>query len=113
MKAELNLPFTILSDSRRELILRWGLLNEKEMGGIAFPAVFAIDRDMTVRFRSVDRTAKRAAADEVTSIIRTVAKGSSAPAEATRRNLRPGMLFLRAAANALRRGVRTKWSHSD
>jgi peroxiredoxin len=107
MKADLKLPFAVLSDSRRELITRWGLLNEKEMGGIAFPAVFLIDRDLTVRFRSVDKTAKRADSGEVTAIVKAVTQGAS-PKEAERRTLRPGLLFLRAAANAIRRGVRTR-----
>jgi len=107
MKADLALPFAVLSDSRRALIARWGLLNEKEMGGIAFPAVFLIDRDLIVRFRSVDKTARRADTAEVAAIVKSVTEGGPAK-EAVRRTLRPGFMFLRAAANALRRGVRTR-----
>jgi len=83
------------------------LLNAKEMGGIAFPAVFLIDRELTVRFRSVDKTTSRAETGQVTAIVKAVTQGASAP-EVERRKLRPGMMFLRAAANALRRGVLTR-----
>ncbi len=108
MKAELGLPFPILCDSDRKLITEWGLLNEKEMGGIAFPAVFAIDREMTVRFRSLDKTAARADASQVSAIAKEVMQsGAPANGEVERRKLRPGMLFVRALVNALRRGVRT------
>ena len=113
MKSELKLPFAVLSDSNRELVVRWGLLNDKEMGGIAYPAVFAIDRDLKVRFRSIDTTAKRADTAEVAKIVRAVAGGSSDGGEAARRNLRPGIMFIRAAANALRRGVKIKWPGPD
>ncbi len=110
MKAELELPFPILCDSKRELIVQWGLLNRAEMGGIAYPAVFAIDRDLVVRFRSLDRTAQRAAAGEVAAAVNAAAQGGSVETEITRRRLRPGLMFLRALLNAVRRGVRTPWS---
>ena len=65
------------------------------------------DRDLTVRFQSVDKTATRAESGEVTAIVKAVTQGAS-PKEVERRKLRPGLLFLRAAANAIRRGVRTR-----
>ena len=110
MKAELELPFPILCDSKRELIVKWGLLNRAEMGGIAYPAVFAIDRDLVVRFRSLDRTAQRAAVGQVADAVRATAQGGPLGTEITRRRLRPGLMFLPALLNALRRGVRTPWS---
>ena len=112
MKQELNLPFPVLSDSGRELIAKWGLLNEKEKGGIAFPAVFAIDRILVVRFRSLDKTMHRAGTAEVATIVDEVAKGG-APAEIARRRLRPGALFLSAIVNAIRRGTKTPWAREE
>jgi peroxiredoxin len=106
MKADLRLPYTVLCDPARELIIKWGLLNEKEMGGIAYPAVFAIDRDLTVRFCSLDKTTNRASAKEVTAIVKTVTEGGSVPPISQRR-LKPGSMFIRAALNAVRRGART------
>jgi peroxiredoxin len=113
MKADLKLPFPILCDSQRELIIRWGLLNEKEMGGIAFPAAFAIDREMRVRFRSLDKTARRAGPAEVAAVVRAVAAGASSGAELQLRRVRPGALFFRSVMNSLRRGVRTPWSRES
>ncbi len=113
MKAELKLPYTVLCDSERKVIVEWGLLNEKEMGGIAFPAVFAIDRELIVRFRSVDKTAKRASTSEVAAIVKAVAQGAQPRQEVQRRTLHPGAMFLRALMNALRRGAKTRWPRQN
>jgi len=107
MKAELNLPFSILSDSRRELITRWGLLNRKEMGGIAYPAVFAIDSNLVVWFHSVDSTTQRASAAQVAATARTWAQSRLGAGDVVRQRLHPGLMFLRALRNAISRGVRT------
>ena len=56
MKKELGLGFSLLSDPERDAIRAWSLLNRRERGGIAFPAVFVIDRAGRVVFRSLDRT---------------------------------------------------------
>jgi peroxiredoxin len=110
IKAELGLPFPILSDSGRELITRWGLLNRKEMGGIAYPAVFAIDSNLVVRFHSVDSTTRRASAAQVAATVRAAAQGSSMSSGVARQRLSPGLMFLRALRNALSRGAKTPWS---
>jgi peroxiredoxin len=65
VRQELGLPFPILCDTRRELISAWDLLNAREKGGIAKPAVFVIDRERRVRFASVDREAVRVPAAAV------------------------------------------------
>lgn len=59
LRAQLELPFELLSDASREVVQAYGLLNREEKGGIAYPATFVLDRDRTVRFRSLDRTAAR------------------------------------------------------
>ena len=41
------------------MVRAFGVFNEKEKGGIAYPSTFVLDRDRTVRFRSLDRTASR------------------------------------------------------
>ena len=108
MALELKLPFPVLSDSRRELIVAWGLLNEKEMGGIALPSVFVIDDDLTVRFRSLDKTNTRASAADVAAIV-DEERGATGIGEVVRRKIRPGLMFLRAISNSIRRGV-APWS---
>jgi hypothetical protein len=107
---KLDLPFAILSDSGRKLITRWGLLNRKEMGGIAVPAVFAIDRDLVVRFQSVDRTVERASPAQVAVTVKAVMNGAVATDGFGRERIHPGRMFLRAVLNALSRGVKTPWS---
>jgi len=108
LRRDLGLPFPILCDTRREIIVKWGLLNEKEKGGIAFPAVFAIDPKLIVRFRSLDKTASRANPTEVSAIVDTVARGGAAR-EIRRRWVHPGTLFLRALRNAISRGTLVPW----
>jgi len=61
-----GLRFELLSDTRRKTVRAWGLLNARERGGIAFPAVFVLDTGGIIVFRSLDRTASRA---DVTSIL--------------------------------------------
>ena len=61
-----GLGFELLSDTRRESLRAWGLLNARERGGIAIPAVFVLDTDGKIVYRSLDRTASRA---DVTSIL--------------------------------------------
>jgi hypothetical protein len=83
------------------------------MGGIAYPAVFAVDGDLVVRFRSLDRTALRAAPAEVAAAVKAAAQRSSLKTEVVRRRLHPGLMFLRALRNAISRGVKTPWSERD
>lgn len=102
VRQEAGLPFPILSDTRREIVRAWELYNPKEMGGIAFPAVFVIGPDRHVRWRSVDRTAQRVSTAGVVAFLR----GAAAPVDRVR--VRAGLRdFARAFANAIRRGLRT------
>jgi thioredoxin-dependent peroxiredoxin len=70
----LKLPFPILCDTNRALVTAWGVLNEKERGGIAIPSIFVVDRDLSVRFASVDRMAARVPASAVADIARSGGK---------------------------------------
>ena len=102
LRAELGLRFPILSDASRAVVRAWDLYNPKEMGGIAFPAVFVIGPDRHVRWRSVDRTAQRVSTAGVVAFLR----GAATPVDRVR--VRAGLRdFARAFANAIRRGLRT------
>jgi peroxiredoxin Q/BCP len=102
LRAQLALPFPILSDSAREVVRAWDLYNAKERGGIAIPAVFVIGSDRRVRWRSIDRTAQRVSTAGVLGFLR------GEPAVAARRVVLPRLRdFARAVANTLRRGART------
>jgi peroxiredoxin len=106
--AQLELPFPLLCDTEREVVRAYGLFNEKEKGGIAYPATLVLDRDRIVRFRSLDRTASRVTLDELFSFL----KGgidSAPPASPARSKIVPRPRdFLRVLRNALRFGIRSR-----
>ena len=102
---QLSLPFPILSDTRREVISAWGVLNAKERGGIAIPSVFVIDRDLRLRMLAMEKTHHRVAPDDVLQFVRAM-KGAEAANQPALRTVRPGAMFIRAIVNALRRGMR-------
>src|SRR5437879_6402406 len=98
MKRDLRLPFTILSDSRREVITKFGLLNAREKGGIAIPATIVIDRSMKVLFASGNEVHSRVQAADALAWVRSFAAGNEGkPPRA--RILMPGAMFLRAMVN--------------
>ena len=107
MRRDLGLDFPVLSDSSRELITSWGLLNANEKGGIAVPATFLIDRDLTVRFSSAEEgVMRRVPASEMLEMVRALKAGRTAVPRA--KTIRPGRMFIRAILNGLRRGVTAK-----
>jgi peroxiredoxin len=102
VRRNLNLPFPILSDSRRDVVRTWDILNVREKGGIAKPAVFIFAPDRTVRFASVDQVASRVPANEILRQRSQQFPNSTAG----RKTQIPGPgVFLRALRNALRMGV--------
>ena len=102
LRREMRLPFPILCDTRREVVRAWGLYNPKEHGGIAYPAVFVIDRDRIVRWRSLDRTATRVRTD---AVLRFLEEGHVPP---PRRVVLPRLRdFVRALRNWITRGGTT------
>jgi alkyl hydroperoxide reductase subunit AhpC len=107
MCRDLGIEFPVLSDRNRETISKWGLLNTSEKGGIAFPATFLIDRSLAVRFSTVEETLRRVPAPEMLAFVRTMGLegGASAP---LKRSVNPGLMFLRAIANAFRHGIRIR-----
>ncbi len=103
VRHELQLPFSILSDSQRRVIREWDIYNPREKGGIAKPAVFILAADRTVRFASVDEVASRVPAAEV---VRRVSEQGSRP-DANRKALIPGpATFFRAIRNGIRMGAK-------
>jgi alkyl hydroperoxide reductase subunit AhpC len=107
MRRDLGIQFPVVSDISRETITRWGLLNIREKGGIAFPATFLIDRGLLVRFSSVEDTARRIPASEMLAFVKTIELEGDASAP-IRRSINPGTMFFRAIASAFRHGVRVR-----
>jgi peroxiredoxin len=106
---QLGLPYPLLCDSGREAVQAYGVFNQEENGGIAYPATFVLDLDRTVRFRSLDRTSSRVDLDGLFAFLRS---GLDSPAPATparsgRHSLPRFRDFRRALASALRYGVRS------
>jgi len=102
VRRELRLPFPILCDTRREVVRAWGLFNAKERGGIAYPAVFVVDRERIVRWRSLDRLASRVDTGAVVAFLR-----EGGPPSPRRLVIpRPGD-FVRALRNMIARGSKT------
>jgi peroxiredoxin len=105
VRRRLSLPFSILCDTSRRVLERWHLLNRGEKGGIAYPAVFVVDRDRRIRYRSLDRTAQRVSTGDVLRFLR----GAPAEAEPRRRVVLPRLREWRVAiGNALRGGIRSR-----
>jgi len=107
MKRDLELPFHVLCDTDRKTITAWNLVNHNE-GDIALPASFIVDRDLRVRFRSVETTTARAAPATVAAALLELAAGRSISGDARTRTVWPGAMFLRAAMNALARGFKSR-----
>ena len=102
VRRELGLPFPILCDTRRDVVRAWGLFNAAERGGIAHPAVFVVDRERIVRWRSLDRTATRVDTGAVLAFLR---EGRPPPPP---RLVIPRLGdFVRALRNMIARGGRT------
>lgn len=97
----LRLEFPILCDQSRATLAAWDLLNPDERGGIAVPAVIAIDRQRRVAHRWLETTATRVTADGVLAAL----TGGAADPE---RRVRVGLGDLTMALiNAARRGGTT------
>jgi peroxiredoxin len=104
MRAQLELTFPVLCDTQRQVITDWGLLNQGEKGGIAYPAIFVLDKARVVRYRSLDRTASRVG---TTAVREFLTGGMSGSAETPkRRAIWPGFsALLQAVKNGVSRGT--------
>jgi|SRR5271154_156536 len=102
-----NLPFPILCDTRREVIEEWGIINRKEKGGIANPAIFVLDRDRRVLFGSEDGEFSRVGATALLEALREHSGGAKSPAP--RRHFIIATLgdWWRAIRGAIRFGFRS------
>ncbi len=107
MRRDLQIEFPVLSDTRREVITEWGVLNAAEKGGIAVPSTFLIDRDLRVRFSSAEGIARRLSAREMIAFVETMKAVGDAPTPPAR-SINPGLMFMRALSNAFRHGVHVK-----
>ena len=104
---QLGSPFPLLCDPGRDVVRAYGVFNEKEKGGIAYPSTFVLDRERIVRFRSLDKTASRVDLDVLFEFLRA-GSDAKAPVEPRRTRVAPGLRgFGRAIRNMLRYGVKS------
>ena len=106
LRKDLAIPFPLLSDRDRATIIKWGVLNPNEKGGIAIPSTFLIDRARMVRLASVEDMMMRIEARAMLDFVRATASQDVAPPRA--RGVNPASMFLRAMANGFRFGVKVK-----
>ena len=110
MRHGLDIDYTILCDPDRKVVRAFGLLNMAEMGGVAFPAAFVIDKDRLVRWRVVETTVRRVHPRDVLPVLRALSSGAMPDAEKPKtRGVFPGTMFMRAGLNAMSRGLSTRW----
>jgi peroxiredoxin Q/BCP len=107
VRQELGIKFPLLCDTSREVVKKYGLLNSGEKGGIAFPASFVIDRGRVVRFRALEEVVSRVSVDQLLDLVHEVGRGAEPQTKPRRRGVFPGLMFIQATMNALRRGVRS------
>jgi peroxiredoxin len=109
LRREMKIQFPILCDAQREVVTAYGLLNTRENGGIAFPAAFVLDRDRVVRFRTREEPRSRVEVDALLGFVQGLGGGAGTSVEPKRRGVWPGAMFVRAAMNAMRHGVRVPY----
>jgi peroxiredoxin len=107
VREELNIKFPLLCDTSREVVKKYGLLNSGEKGGIAFPASFVVDRERVVRFRALEEVVSRVSVDQLLDLVRELGRGTEPQTKPRKRGVFPGLMFLHATMNAVRRGVRS------
>ncbi len=71
LKAELGLTFTHLCDVDKQVVQSWDRFNKFEMGGIAKPALFIIDSERRVRFRSDGEMRSRYGVEDLLQFLRS------------------------------------------
>jgi peroxiredoxin len=78
VRQDLRLPFMILCDMERRVVREWDILNSRERGGIAKPALFIINPDRTVRYASMDGISSRTAPTEIVRLLQATAESPAA-----------------------------------
>jgi len=105
VRRQLELPFAILCEVGRKIVHEWGVFEPEQMGGIAKPAVFIVDRTGRVKFASVDREAVRVPAATVVDVLTSSIQSNQD--EVKRRAILPRLSdWARAIGNMLRFGLR-------
>ena len=99
LRTQLSLPFRLLCDTEHRVIGDWNILNARERGGIATPAVFVFDSGRVIRFAATDDVVRRVPATEIVSFLQR-------PSETQRVRRRVHVPLLSDWINAIRNSIR-------
>jgi peroxiredoxin len=69
LRTQLSLPFPLLCDTEHRIISDWNILNARERGGIARPAVFVLNPGLIIRFAATDQVVRRVPAAEIVALL--------------------------------------------
>jgi len=111
---EMGLPFELLCDPERIAIKTYDLLNPHEHDGIAYPALFVINGQGIVCYRSLDRTGDRVDLRDVLGFLKRLVQAPDLKMTMgpRKRWVVPTPESLRQLGrNLLRRGNSRDWRH--
>ena len=113
-REEAKLPFELLCDPDREVVKLYHLLNPHEHDGIAYPAIFVIDPEGRVRYRSLDRTVSRVKLAEVLAFLEKLKADQGVEEQGGARKAfifpSPAVMW-QIMQNMLFRGAGADWKH--
>lgn len=109
-----RLPFELLCDPDKQVVNRYHLLNPYEHDGIAYPAIFVIDPEGRIRYRSLDRTASRVKLTEVLAFLERLEADQAAQEQGGARKAfifpSPSVIW-QITQNMTFRGTGADWKH--
>ena len=111
---EMQFPFELLCDPDKKVIMRYHLLNPHEHDGIAYPALFVINSQNRICYRSLDRTAMRVQLPEVLEFLEKLKKTPSyvEKNESVKATIIPSFAeMIQIMHNMVFRGSRADWKH--
>ncbi len=114
LKKEMNLPFELLCDPDKEVVKRYHLLNPFEHEGIAYPAIFVMNPEGQVCYRSLDTTYRRVDLSEVLAFLDKLQDDSACQEQGGQKKafiiLAPGEMG-QIMQNMIFRGSGADWKH--
>ena len=112
LATKLDLPFDLLCDPSKEVIKTFGVFNPHEHGGLAYPAIFIVNREGQIVFRSLDKTYHRVDLNQVLNFLKEFSQNpehrSSASDAKAFQKVGPKTLW-RAGMNLFRNGDMQDW----
>ena len=110
----MQFPFELLCDFEKKVINQYHLLNPHEHDGIAYPALFVINPQGRICYRSLDRTGARV---QLTDVLKFLEKLKASPfyeekTEPAKVSIIPSLAEMsQITNNMIFRGSRADWKH--